>query len=229
VKPDGEPKQERKSRSHCSTNRDFLSRFLTALECAGDVEVPENLAEEMLQAADQYMLDRLKQLCETQLEGNLSVDTLQHMVELGEGFNALQLSRKCVLFALANFLELSQVQTPSLPPPLLLLPLAELCIWASCVLCLQANFFSQKYYPSPHTSVPRVERGGVMKRLNKCTFCTFLIQLLSNVITTFLHNLYKFLTRAKQELCTSEMAPPPPLLKVHPASGEIGREAPVPL
>ena len=73
------------------------------------MEVPEQLAEEMLQAADQYMLDRLKQLCETRLEGNLSVDSLQHVVELAESFNASQLSRKCVLFALANFMELSQV------------------------------------------------------------------------------------------------------------------------
>jgi hypothetical protein len=84
--------------------------FEAMMHCiyTGDVEVPEHLAEEMLQAADQYMLDRLKQLCEERLEGALSVDSLQSMVELSESFNASHLGRKCTLFALANFTELSQ-------------------------------------------------------------------------------------------------------------------------
>jgi hypothetical protein len=35
------------------------------VQCAGSVEVAADLAEELLQAADQYMLEPLKRLCET--------------------------------------------------------------------------------------------------------------------------------------------------------------------
>jgi hypothetical protein len=40
------------------------------------VEVPGDVAEELLQAADQYMLEGLKRLCEVAIARTLSVDSL---------------------------------------------------------------------------------------------------------------------------------------------------------
>lgn len=67
------------------------------------------MAEELLRAADQYMLEGLKRLCEDTLQKTLSVDTLQVAYELSENFNAAQLGRHCVMFALEAYAELSQV------------------------------------------------------------------------------------------------------------------------
>ena len=72
----------------------------------GHVEVQDDMAEELLRAADQYMLDGLKQLCEQALERKLRVDTLFSIVETSEKFNAQQLTRNCTLFALAHHAEL---------------------------------------------------------------------------------------------------------------------------
>lgn len=69
------------------------------------------MAEELLRAADQYMLDGLKQLCERALEQKLSVETLFNIVETSENFNAPQLNRKCVLFALAHYEKLFKVDS----------------------------------------------------------------------------------------------------------------------
>ncbi len=73
----------------------------------------DDIAEELLRAADQYMLEGLKQLCEQALERQLSVETLFSIVETSEDFNAQQLTRKCVLFALAHHAELIKVISPS--------------------------------------------------------------------------------------------------------------------
>lgn len=68
------------------------------------------MAQELLQAADQYMLETLKRLCEDALHKSLSVETLQGVYELSEKFNAAQLGRHCVMFALEAYTELSQVR-----------------------------------------------------------------------------------------------------------------------
>lgn len=67
------------------------------------------MAEELLRAADQYMLEGLKQLCEQALEQTLSVETLHSVVETSENFNAHQLNRNCVLFALKHYSTLAMV------------------------------------------------------------------------------------------------------------------------
>jgi hypothetical protein len=58
---------------------DRTSGLLTGPPCdapAGKVEVPGDVAEELLQAADQYMLEGLKRLCEVAIARTLSVDSL---------------------------------------------------------------------------------------------------------------------------------------------------------
>ena len=61
------------------------------------------MAEDLLQAADQYMLEGLKRLCEASICSSLSVDSLAAMYALAENFNAPQLARRCVLFALEHY------------------------------------------------------------------------------------------------------------------------------
>ena len=68
------------------------------------------MAEELLQAADQYMLEGLKRLCEAAISTTLSVDSLQTVYELSENFNAPQLGRRCVLFALEAYTDMVEVR-----------------------------------------------------------------------------------------------------------------------
>ena len=71
-----------------------------------------DLAEELLQAADQYMLEPLKRLCEAAIAADLAGDTLALVYDLSENFNAPQLGRHCMLFALEHYEEL--VRSPAL-------------------------------------------------------------------------------------------------------------------
>lgn len=70
---------------------------------AGKTEVAPDKAEELLRAADQYMLEGLKCLCEEAISKDLSVDNIMAVYELSEDFNAAQLGRHCVLYALEHY------------------------------------------------------------------------------------------------------------------------------
>ena len=52
------------------------------------VDIKPDMAEELLQAADQYMLDDLKRLCEASICTRLTVDSLPSTFDLAENFNA---------------------------------------------------------------------------------------------------------------------------------------------
>jgi len=69
----------------------------------GSVDVTPSIAEDLLRAADQYMLEGLKRLCEAALAGGLTVDNLTSTFELAAAFTAPQLARRCVLFALERY------------------------------------------------------------------------------------------------------------------------------
>ena len=62
-----------------------------------------DVAEELLQAADQYMLEPLKRLCEAAIAADLSTDNLADVYSLSENFNAPQLGRHCMLYALEHY------------------------------------------------------------------------------------------------------------------------------
>lgn len=64
------------------------------------------ISEELLQAADQYMLEPLKRLCEAAIAAGLSTDNLASVYDLSENFNAPQLGRHCMLYALEHYEEL---------------------------------------------------------------------------------------------------------------------------
>ena len=70
---------------------------------AGSVEVTPDIAEELLQAADQYMLEGLKRLCEAAISAGLSTDSLSAVYDAAENYNAPQLGRRCVLYALEHY------------------------------------------------------------------------------------------------------------------------------
>ena len=61
------------------------------------------MAVEVLQAADQYMLEGLKRLCEQAIGNSLTTSSLEGMWELSEQFNAPALGQQCVVFALQNY------------------------------------------------------------------------------------------------------------------------------
>lgn len=66
----------------------------------------QDIAYELLQAADQYMLEPLKRLCEAAIAGDLANDNLADVYDLSENFNAPQLGRHCMLYALEHYEEL---------------------------------------------------------------------------------------------------------------------------
>lgn len=62
--------------------------------------MPEDLAQNLLQAADQYLLEGLKRLCEEAISESITIDSLVDIYDLSEAYSAPQLGMRCVLFAL---------------------------------------------------------------------------------------------------------------------------------
>lgn len=67
------------------------------------MEVTPDIAEELLKAADQYMLEGLKRLCEAAISTGLCTDNLASVHDLSENYNAPQLARRCVLYSLEHY------------------------------------------------------------------------------------------------------------------------------
>ncbi|XP_039019458.1 ARM REPEAT PROTEIN INTERACTING WITH ABF2-like [Hibiscus syriacus] len=69
----------------------------------GTVTVEIDLAQELLRAADQYLLDNLKRLCEYTIAQDIYEENVMLMYELVEAFNATTLREACLLFMLEQF------------------------------------------------------------------------------------------------------------------------------
>lgn len=69
----------------------------------GKLEVQPDLAQELLQVSDQYMLDRLKHFCEAAINKQLTADNVSAVFELAESFNAPELAKRCALYCLHNY------------------------------------------------------------------------------------------------------------------------------
>jgi len=80
-----------------------LCNAATSVFVADSTEVTSDIAEELLRAADQYMLDGLKHICEEFISQGLNMDNLTETYDLAENFNAPQLGRRCALFALEHY------------------------------------------------------------------------------------------------------------------------------
>ncbi|PON55274.1 Coatomer beta subunit [Parasponia andersonii] len=82
---------------------ELMMRFIYT----GSVEVDLDIAQDLLRAADQYLLDGLKRLCEYAIAQDVSVDNVSLVYELSEAFNAMSLRQACLLFILEQFDKLS--------------------------------------------------------------------------------------------------------------------------
>ncbi|TYH36923.1 hypothetical protein ES332_D12G005200v1 [Gossypium tomentosum] len=73
----------------------------------GSVTIEIDHAQELLRAADQYLLEGLKRLCEYAIAQDISVGDVMLMYELAEAFNATTLRETCLLFILEQFERIS--------------------------------------------------------------------------------------------------------------------------
>lgn len=73
----------------------------------GSVNVNLDIAHDLLKAADQYLLEGLKRLCEYAIAQDISIDNVMLMYELSEAYNAMSLRHSCILFILEQFDRLS--------------------------------------------------------------------------------------------------------------------------
>ncbi|GAB4840773.1 hypothetical protein Ancab_021535 [Ancistrocladus abbreviatus] len=78
---------------------ELMMRFLYT----GTVNVTRDIAQDLLRAADQYLLDGLKQLCERTIAQDISTENVEFMYELGEAYNAMSLRHACILFLLEHY------------------------------------------------------------------------------------------------------------------------------
>ncbi|CAI7894192.1 unnamed protein product, partial [Closterium sp. NIES-54] len=79
-----------------------LPVFESMMRCiyTGAVEVRAEMAQDLLRAADQYLLETLKRLCEHAIAQDLMVENVANVYELAETYHAQSLRQMCVLFVL---------------------------------------------------------------------------------------------------------------------------------
>ncbi|KGN57004.1 ARM REPEAT PROTEIN INTERACTING WITH ABF2 [Cucumis sativus] len=80
----------------------------------GSVDVSLDIAQDLLRAADQYLLEGLKRLSEYTIAQDISLENVSSMYELSEAFNAISLRHTCILFILEQFEKLSLMPGHSL-------------------------------------------------------------------------------------------------------------------
>ncbi|XP_038906693.1 ARM REPEAT PROTEIN INTERACTING WITH ABF2 [Benincasa hispida] len=80
----------------------------------GSVDVSLDIAQDLLRAADQYLLEGLKRLCEYTIAQDISLENVSSMYELSEAFNAISLRHTCILYILEQFEKLSVMPGHSL-------------------------------------------------------------------------------------------------------------------
>ncbi|EOY05613.1 ARM repeat protein interacting with ABF2 isoform 2, partial [Theobroma cacao] len=85
----------------------YLISFLYRFIYTGSVDVTLDIAQDLLRAADQYLLEGLKRLCEYTIAQDISLENVSSMYELSEAFHAISLRHTCILFILENFDKLS--------------------------------------------------------------------------------------------------------------------------
>lgn len=73
----------------------------------GTVDVLPELAQELLEASDQYMLEKLKSLCEIAIASQLSCDNVAEAFDLAEAFNAPELAKSCIMYCLEKYEEIT--------------------------------------------------------------------------------------------------------------------------
>ncbi|KAG8499780.1 hypothetical protein CXB51_006185 [Gossypium anomalum] len=82
---------------------ELMMRFIYT----GSVDVSLDIAQDLLGAADQYLLEGLKRLCEYTIAQDVTLDNVSSMYELSEAFHAISLRHTCIFFILEHFSQLS--------------------------------------------------------------------------------------------------------------------------
>ncbi|KAF3791662.1 ARM REPEAT PROTEIN INTERACTING WITH ABF2 [Nymphaea thermarum] len=77
---------------------ELMMRFIYT----GTAEVTLDIAQDLLRAADQYLLEGLKRLCEYAIAQDISVENVANIYELAEAFHAISLRHTCILFLLEH-------------------------------------------------------------------------------------------------------------------------------
>ncbi|ERN12670.1 ARM REPEAT PROTEIN INTERACTING WITH ABF2 [Amborella trichopoda] len=83
---------------------ELMMRFIYT----GTVDVTLDIAQDLLRAADQYLLEGLKRLCEYAIGQDISLDNVVCMYELAEAYHAMTLRHTCVLFILEHHQKMSE-------------------------------------------------------------------------------------------------------------------------
>ncbi|KAG5222874.1 armadillo/beta-catenin repeat family protein [Salix suchowensis] len=82
---------------------ELMMRFIYT----GSVDVTLGISQDLLRAADQYLLEGLKRLCEYTIAQDITLENIASMYELSEAFHAISLRHRCILFILEQFDKLS--------------------------------------------------------------------------------------------------------------------------
>lgn len=79
--------------------------FEAMMHClyTGNVKVAPELAQELLQVSDQYMIETLKRLCEQAIAEQLAPDNVSAVYDLAEQFNAPELGKRAALYCLEHW------------------------------------------------------------------------------------------------------------------------------
>nr|CAB3461559.1 unnamed protein product [Digitaria exilis] len=78
---------------------ELMMRFIYT----GSVQVTSEIAQDVLRAADQYLLEGLKRLCEYTIAKDVNLDNVSDMYDLSEAFHAVSLRHTCILYILEHF------------------------------------------------------------------------------------------------------------------------------
>ncbi|TQD85947.1 hypothetical protein C1H46_028493 [Malus baccata] len=137
---------------------ELMMRFIYT----GSVDVTLYIAQDLLRAADQYLLEGLKRLCEHAIAQDICVENLSLMFELSEAFNAMSLQQACILFLLEQFEELVEKPCDGGPVP------------KKSKLIARRNNPKQALYCDPHeaTKVQDNSQPTITRGVRGATFTT---------------------------------------------------------
>uniref|UniRef100_A0A0D3EFW3 BTB domain-containing protein n=2 Tax=Brassica oleracea var. oleracea TaxID=109376 RepID=A0A0D3EFW3_BRAOL len=82
---------------------ELMMRFIYT----GRIDITKHLAQDLLVAADQYLIEGLKRLCEYTIAQDICVDNIPLMYDLADTFNASAVRRACTLYVLEHYTKLS--------------------------------------------------------------------------------------------------------------------------